>query len=275
MKIAITGASGHVGNCLCRKLAGNADKIKVLLHKNEDKMEEMDVEIIRGSILDKVALVELCRDVDVVYHLAAIISIDNKDRNRVYETNVSGTRNVIEICKAQKVKKLVYFSTIHTLKIDDVNQALDETNPIIPDSKIAYESSKAEAEKLVLKSTEAGLDASISAASKGRRGERYILSGVWLSLKELAEKIELLTAHKTPKFVAPTILAKAGLPFIHTWAALAGQHPLYTAESLDILLQPGRNISNLKAMNELGFIPRPIEETIADTFDWFEQNILI
>ena len=325
MKIAVTGASGHVGYCLCRELVKKGNILKVMLHQNEDRLAGFGAEIINGSLLDTGALAKLCTDVDVVYHLAAKLSIDNKDKNRVFDTNVTGTKNVIEACNAQSVKKLIHFSTIHALKVIGPNIILDESNPLAKDSKIAYEASKAEAEKLVLQATEAGLDAvilnptaivgpydfqpsflgqallkiyqnklpmlvpggydfvdvrdvvqaAISASTNGRRGERYILSGRWMSLKDLSIKIAELTGHRTPGFVAPTYLAKAGLPFFRAWAKLKRQHPLYTAASLDILRQSSRNISNQKAREELGYTPRSIDETIIDTFRWFEENGLV
>ena len=325
MKVAVTGASGHVGNCLCRELVEKGVKLKVMFHENENKLAGFGAEIINGSILDTGALARLCNDVDVVYHLAAKISIDNKDVDEVYKVNIQGTQNVIETCKTQNVKKLIHFGTIHSLKVIGPNITLDESNPLATDSKIAYEASKAEAELLVLKATEEGLNASIlnpsaiigpydyqpsylgqalmkiyknklpmlvsggydfvdvrdvvmaaiSASTNGRRGERYILSGRWMSLKDLSIKIAELTGQRTPRFVAPTCLAKAGLPFIRAWAKLSGRHPLYTAESLDILKQSSRNISNTKARKELGYNPRPIEETLVDTFRWFEENGLM
>ncbi len=325
MKIAITGAGGHVGNALCRELTNQGARLRILLLENEEKPTDVDAEVIVGNILDKDALATLIKDVEVVYHLAAIISIDKKDSQRIFETNVTGTKNVIEICKTQNVKKFIHFGTIHSLKVIDPDIILDESNPMAIDSKIAYEASKAEAETLVLEAAQTGLDAciinptaivgpydfqpsylgqalikiyqnklpmlvsggydfvdvrdvasaAISAAKKGRRGERYIVSGKWLSLKDLSVKIGKLTGHKTPKFVAPTLLAKAGLPFIHAWAKLFGQHPLYTAESLDILRNSSRNVSCRKARKELGYKPRSLEETIVDTFDWFEENKLV
>lgn len=326
MNVAVTGASGHIGNCLCRELVKKGLHLKVLYHKNEDKLSEFGAEIIEGSILDPKVLARLFEGVDIVFHLAARISIDNRNVKEVYNINVSGTENVIEACNLTGVSKLIHFSTIHTLsQSSDTTQVLNESNPLITASKIAYEYTKAEAERLVLNAAENGLDAvilnptavvgpfdyqpsflgqalikiyqnklpmlvpggydfvdvrdvvlaAINAGTKGKKGERYILSGNWLSLIDVSKKIEEITAHKTPKFVAPTLLAKIGLTFIQGWAMLSGQQPLYTAESLHILYHSSKNISNQKARTELGFDPRPIEKTIEDTFHWYEKNNLV
>jgi dihydroflavonol-4-reductase len=106
----------------------------------------------------------------------------------------------------------------------------------------------------------------------GRSGERYILSGKWLSLKELATVIREVTGHKTTQNTIPISLARLGLPFVNAWSFVSGKPQLYSAESLEILKTSNRNISNLKAQRELGFRSRPIEETVRDTFAWFEQN---
>jgi len=322
MKIAITGAGGHVGNVLCSALAYSGFKLKILLLENEGMPIDLEAEIVVGNILDKQVLQQLISGCDVVYHLAAKIAIDNKDRDAVFEVNVQGTKNVIEICLERNVKRLVYTSTVHSLKSFGPNELLDETNPLNPKSKMAYEASKAEAELLILEATKKGLDtlilnpsaiigpfdfqtsylgqalikiyqnklpmlvsggydfvdvrdvvdAAVNAAAQGRSGERYVLSGQWMSLKELSETIARVTSRKTPKFIAPMFLAKIGLPFIHVWARLSGQHPLYTAESLEILEQSNKNMSHQKAKKELGYHPRPIEETLADTFEWFKSN---
>lgn len=324
MKVAVTGASGHVGHCLCHQLVEQGFDLKALIHKNENQLAEMGAGIIRGNVLDKQSLIQLFTGVDVVFHLAAQISIDNKHTQQVFETNVTGTQNVIEACKTAGVKKLVHFSTIHTIHSYGPEKPMDETNPLIASSNIAYETSKAEAEKLVAAAANDGLDAvilhptavigpydfhpsflgqalikiyknqlpmlvpggydfvdvrdvakaAIEAATKCRRGERYILSGEWLSLKELSMEIRKISNQKTPTFLAPTWLAKAGLPFIQGWAKITGQHPLYTAESLEILKSSCKNISNQKAKTELGFRPRPVGETLKDTFAWFKQNNL-
>jgi len=293
-----------------------------LLLENETMPIDLEAEVVVGNILNKKVLEELISGCDVVYHLAAKIAIDNKDRNSVFEVNIQGTQNVIDVCLEQKVKRLVYTSTVHSLKSFGPEELLDETNPLNPTSKLAYEASKAEAELLILDAAKSGLDAiilnpsaiigpydfqpsylgqalikiyqnklpmlvsggydfvdvrdvvgaAVNAATQGRSGERYILSGQWQSLKMLSETIGSIFSIKTPSFIAPMFLARIGLPFIHAWAKLSGQHPLYTAESLDILKQSNKRMSNLKAKNELGFNPRPFHETLKDTLEWFKEN---
>lgn len=325
MKVAVTGASGHIGNILCRELVKKGVQVKAFVHNNEDDLVESGAEIFTGDILDAEAVKRLCKGVDVVYHLAAKISIDKKDKNLVYKTNVDGAQNVIDACKLNAVGKLIHFSTIHTYGTYNTSEKLDETNPTIDFSPINYENSKAEAERRVQKAAREGVpavvlnptavigpydyqpsllgqalikiyknelpmlveggydfvdvrdvvNAAIVAAEKGRAGEKYILSGEWLSLKDLSLKIASVTGQKTPKYVVPSLVAKIGLPFIQAYAAITGSHPLYTSESLEILKSSSKNISNQKARNELGMNPRPVESSIKDIFDWYSQHKLV
>jgi len=59
------------------------------------------------------------------------------------------------------------------------------------------------------------------------------------------------------------------------YAKLRNEHPLYTKESLDILKHSPKEISSRKAVNELGYHPRPLEETLRDTFEWYKQEDLL
>ena len=116
------------------------------------------------------------------------------------------------------------------------------------------------------------VNASISAITLGRSGEKYILSGHYLSLKELSKQIGVISEKKTPQFIAPLFIAKIGLPFIRLYSRLAKEHPLYTNESLHILKNSNQFISNKKASKELAYKTRPIEETLRDAFEWYKQN---
>jgi len=325
MKIAITGASGHVGNHLCKELLKNGSSVKVLIHKNLDELPVDDIEIIKGDILDNNSTDKLCSDVDLVYHLAAKISIDKKEKDLVYDVNVKGTQNIIRSCLKHKVSKLIHFSSIHTLSHEPFDQVMDENRPLINSTNIVYEQSKTDGEKLVLKAIKSGLNAviltptaivgpydykpsllgqalikiylnklsalvpggydwvdvrdvvnaAIQAIEKGRNGERYIISGNWLSLKEISKLTGKLTNRRTPNIIVPSFLAKIGLPFISLYSKIKKEHPLYTQESLNILNASNKTISSQKAMDELDHQTRPFENTLKDTFEWYKKNGLV
>lgn len=112
----------------------------------------------------------------------------------------------------------------------------------------------------------------IAAIEKGRSGEKYLLSGKWHSLKDVTTLITKYTGMKTTSLIMPFWVAMLGLPFITVFSKITGGEPLYTKESLQIIKNGNRNISNAKARKELGFNPRNLEETIRDLFIWFKEN---
>jgi dihydroflavonol-4-reductase len=325
MKIAITGASGHVGNVLCRTLIKQGHKVRVLLHEDLDDLESMDVEIVRGNILDINALETLCKGREVVFHLAAIVSLGNRERDLVYATNVTGTKNLVSACIHQKVRRMIHFSSIHVMDSIPLHEALNESRAYMSSIHWVYENSKMQAEKYVLSVTEDDLETvvinptaivgpfdfkpsyfgealirlynntipmlvpggydivdvrdvvegAIFAMQKGRPGERYILSGKWIGLKQLSAMIGNISGSKTPATVVPLLLAKIGLPFIRVFAYIKNEHPLYTSNTLEILKHSHRNISSKKANLKLGYKSRPLKDTLKDTFDWFKQKEML
>jgi dihydroflavonol-4-reductase len=93
-------------------------------------------------------------------------------------------------------------------------------------------------------------------------------------MPDIAAIMQQATGHRGPRFVAPLWLAQLGLPFIAAFAGLTGSQPLYTGPSLRALTEH-RECSNAKARTELGFAPRPLERTIADTLAFYAQAGLL
>lgn len=119
------------------------------------------------------------------------------------------------------------------------------------------------------------VNGAIQAATKGNKGEKYILSGHWHSLKELAEMTEEINSKKMSKILTPYFIARIGCPFIRFYASVRREQPLYTSDSLNIIRNSHRNISCEKARRELEYSPRPVKETLKDTFLWYCQNGLM
>ncbi|WP_081734176.1 SDR family oxidoreductase [Halalkalibacter akibai] len=92
-------------------------------------------------------MVDLTNKVDVVYHMAALLSFDEDRKEETFHVNVEGTRHVLEFSKQIQVKKLIYVSTAYTVGMDVVgHEQLYSTNR---DYVNYYEQSKAAAEQLV------------------------------------------------------------------------------------------------------------------------------
>lgn len=160
----ITGGAGHLGNVLARELLERGEKVRVLVLPGEDtkSLEGLDIEMVPGNVLDRESLRAAMQDVDVVFHLAALVSITEDQASLLEAVNVEGTRNVIEVAKAMGVTKMVYTSSIHALERPphgvsiDEKLAFDPVNPAGP-----YDRTKAQASLLVKAACEDGLDTRI------------------------------------------------------------------------------------------------------------------
>jgi dihydroflavonol-4-reductase len=321
MKIAVTGANGHVGANLCRTLIAEGHQVRAMVHHQKNALQGLDLELVQGDLKDKTSLRKLLKDCEVAYHLAALISIAGK-RDKLLDTNVTGTSNLLEVLKENGVRRLLHFSSIHVLSHAPLDKPMDESRPLVEESPMWYEITKSRGERMVSEAVKNGLDAvivnpcaivgphdykpslvgqvlirlyngtlpalvpggynwvdvrdvvkgAISAMEKGRKGERYILSGHYASVKDLALKLEQVSGRKITRFEIPTIMAKVGVPFISAYAKLTRQEPLYTFDSLRTLNSINTMISNDKAARELGYQPRSLEITLRDTIDWFKMN---
>jgi len=158
MKVAVTGASGHIGNCLVRELHKKGGHVKVLVHNFDNDLATLDVQLIRGNLLDIESLKKLCEGVDVVFHLAAKIALDNRRRDEVFAVNVTGTQNIIAASKWAGVKKLIHVGSIDAIQNVSPELVMDETSPLIVSEKSVYAFTKAESERVVLDSVNKGFD---------------------------------------------------------------------------------------------------------------------
>ena len=129
-KVAVTGASGHLGANLVRELIGRGYEVVTLVRKTSRALDGLDVQKIPGDLSDQQSLCRAFRGVEQVYHLAAYISMQASDLEKLMTVNVEGTRNVIAACLSEGVSTLVYFSTIHALDQRPLDQPVTEENAL-------------------------------------------------------------------------------------------------------------------------------------------------
>lgn len=325
MTSVVTGATGHVGANLIRALLAQGRSVRALVHLSRQGLDGLGVEVFEGNICDSGSLDNAFRGADVVYHLAAHISISKGEWPVLESVNVAGTRNVVEACLRCGVRRLMHFSSIHSITSSSADSELDESCTLLETAhRPTYDLSKATAEREVCEGIEKGLDAVIisptaiigphdyrpshfgqallrmangrlpalvnggfnwvdvrdivqgamQAEKMAPTGAKYILSGHWASLRDVAKMAEQITGVPAPGFVCPMWLARIGAPFVSAFDRLNGRQPLYTGYSLETLCGH-RNISHRKATGELGYNPRPLEETIFDTLRWFGEAGLL
>ncbi len=114
----------------------------------------------------------------------------------------------------------------------------------------------------------------ILAEEKGRRGESYILSGQRISVRYLLETVREVTGQAFMRFRIPLALAQFAAIFTPAYYRISKSKPRFTPYSLEVL-QSNSQISHNKATRELGYHPRTLYESIADTARWFIENHLI
>ncbi|MCB0119377.1 MAG: NAD-dependent epimerase/dehydratase family protein [Anaerolineales bacterium] len=159
----VTGATGHVGNVLVRRLLERGEKVRALILPGEscESIHGLDVEAVEGDVLNVDAVFESMRGVKGVFHLAGVISIMPGSNPLVHKVNVNGTKNIIRAA-LEHGKKLIYTSSIHAIqRVED--GIIDEKIPYDMNNPYgAYDRSKAEATLEVLNAAHSGLEAVVT-----------------------------------------------------------------------------------------------------------------
>ncbi|MDJ0952871.1 MAG: SDR family NAD(P)-dependent oxidoreductase [Acidimicrobiia bacterium] len=154
MRLLVTGGAGFIGSHLSRRLVEQGHSVRVVdnlstgFRHNLDAISA-DVEFVEGDLRDADAMLDVCRGMDAVFHLAAMGSVPRsiKDPRTTYEINVTGTLNVLEGVRHNDVGTIVYASS-SSIYGDSHAEFKDETQPFNPISP--YGASKASAELNVL-----------------------------------------------------------------------------------------------------------------------------
>lgn len=117
-------------------------------------------------------------------------------------------------------------------------------------------------------------DGMINACEHAEAGSKYILSGHWVTLHDINQQVADITGVRPPRVVLPMWIAKVCAPLATFYDRISGRRPLFTSISMEEL-ESNPDISHAKATKELGYTPRPLEQTIADTVEWFRSSGLL
>jgi dihydroflavonol-4-reductase len=165
----LTGAAGNLGSSIARQLVAEGEDVRALVLKGDPAAERVpsQVELLVGDVTDRASLEHFFQaDTDrelVVIHCASIVYVSPDYNKKVYEVNVLGTKNIVEMCIACRVRKLVYVGSTGAITELPHGQTIVEPDSYDPDKIIGfYGKTKAEASQLVLDAVrDRGLDASI------------------------------------------------------------------------------------------------------------------
>lgn len=157
-KMLVTGGTGFTGSALVKRLISKGNEVIVLDNQKgimHDDLVKLGAKISIGSIADKELVTKCVAGCDIVFHLAAAFRKVNLPKSVYYDTNVTAMRQLLEICKAENVRKIVYCSTqgVHG-NVD--NPPGDETTPIEPEDY--YQVTKYQGEEVAAEFIKDGMD---------------------------------------------------------------------------------------------------------------------
>lgn len=161
-QILVTGATGFVGSNVVRRVLDRGYKVRALVRNPQfiTNLENLNVETVKGDLLDKESLKRSMRGCRFVFHVAAMFVLWHRDPDVIYKVNVEGTRNVLESAYEQGIERVVYTSTVATCGVvEDERDAVDETHSFnLQYTEDHYTISKYKAERVVMEFVEKGLD---------------------------------------------------------------------------------------------------------------------
>ena len=323
----ITGSSGHVGSNLIRELTKQNYKIRCIdFDEDHRAYEGFDVEIIKGDITERDSLVQIFKDVEIVFHTAALINLDRRYRDQIRLVNVSGTENVCQASLNAGVKKIIHFSSVDAFYRFPIEEPLLEDRKLIDDpNAVPYDLSKADGQKIVIDYCKKGLDASIihptsivgpndfkpglpmqemvnlangkrkvlpnwgynfvdvrdlcitaiSAVSKGKTGQNYIVGGEYHMYSYIAELMEEQLGRTVLLGTIPNFVSYLGLPYEYVKSLITKKPRVLTVDTLHTGKTGNKVVPSTLARSELGHNPRPLEETIHDMVSFFQKRGLI
>ena len=149
-KVLVTGGTGFTGSYVCEGLVERGYKVRALVRPNKDytHLTNLGVELVNGDLIKKETLLAAVKDIDVVYHIAAVFREQDVPNQYFYDVNVGGTKNLLEASVEAGVRRFVHCSTVG-VQGEIKNPPAKEEDPYGPGD--VYQRSKVEGEKMVLK----------------------------------------------------------------------------------------------------------------------------
>lgn len=323
-RVLVTGASGFVGSAVARALAARGASLRVLVRKTSprDNLKDLQAEIVEGDMRNAADMIRAAQGMRYLFHVAADYRLWAPDPEEIVRNNLAGTQAVMEAALAAGLERIVYTSSVATLKPGTAAAPSDEMAALTEATAIgAYKRSKVVAERLVEKlvkeralpavivnpSTPIGprdvrptptgriiveaargrmpafVDTGLNlvhvddvaaghllAFEKGRIGERYILGGENVGLKEMLAKVAALSGRPAPTVRlprAPLYPLAVGAELV---AMITKKEPMLTVDALK-MAKYHMFYSSAKAARELGYSARPYGEALADAVAWFRS----
>jgi dihydroflavonol-4-reductase len=159
-KTLVTGGTGFVGLHLVKELARRGDELRLLVREgaNTAPLEGIEWERATGDVTDRDSVRRAMKDVERVFHVAGTTSMRTRDRIRVFQVNVEGTRNVFEEALRAGAERAVLTSSSSAVGAAKPGETIDEDYPFtVGRLGIAYINSKHDAELVAMRAAAKGL----------------------------------------------------------------------------------------------------------------------
>ncbi len=323
MSTLVTGAAGFLGSHVTRQLVARGDDVRVLLRASSTNraIADLPLEYVTGDLRDPASLDRAMKGVKRVFHVAADYRLWAKRKQDIYDSNVGGTKNLLDAAKRAGVEQLIYTSTVATIAVDRLQHPNEFTDAKLEEMVGHYKRSKWMAEKEALGAAKSGLPVIVAMpttpvgpwdwkptptgkiildflngkmpgyvktglnfvgveecgaghlliAEKGKVGERYLLGGENLTLKQMLDTLAKITGLRAPILKIPHGLA-LGVAYANTaLSRLVGREPGIPVEGVKIARHM-MFVDCARAKGELGFQAGPVAAALERAVRWYEAN---
>lgn len=159
MKTLVTGAAGFLGSHVARQLVARGDDVRVLMRTSSSNraISDLSLEYVTGDLRDAASLDRAMSGVQRVFHVAADYRLWAKNSQDIYDSNVGGTKNLLDAARSAGVEQLIYTSTVATIAVDRPQLPNEFTDSKLDEMVGHYKRSKWMAEQEALQAAKNGL----------------------------------------------------------------------------------------------------------------------
>jgi dihydroflavonol-4-reductase len=323
MTTLVTGAAGFLGSHVARQLVARGDTVRVLMRASSTNraIADLPLEYVTGDLRDAASLDRAMAGATRVFHVAADYRLWAKRSQDIYDSNVGGTKNLLDAARRAGVEQLIYTSTVATIAVDRPELPTERTDARLEEMVGHYKRSKWMAEQEALSAAKSGLPVIVAMpttpvgpwdwkptptgkivldflngkmpgyvetglnfvgveecaaghlliSEKGKVGERYLLGGENLTLKQMLDTLANITGLPSVKMKIPHGLALSVAYAETAFSRLIRREPQIPVEGVKIA-QHMMFVDASRAQKELGFRPGPVAEALARAVRWYEAN---
>jgi dihydroflavonol-4-reductase len=159
MTTLVTGAAGFLGSHVARQLVVRGDEVRVLLRTSSTNraIADLSLEYVTGDLRDPSSLDRAMKGVKRVFHVAADYRLWAKRKQDIYDSNVGGTKNLLDAARRAGVEQLIYTSTVATIAVDRPQLPNESTDAKLEEMVGHYKRSKWMAEREALNAAKSGM----------------------------------------------------------------------------------------------------------------------